>query len=192
MWSSDLRKRTGSAHYALVPMPTLSTRATIGLFSRRRAVRLPRMIISSVFRHCRRFPLGKSVRCPVERSNRMGGRCIGAAILLALTGSGAAFAAGADRGAAAVDRGAHIARMVCSYCHVAADDQPFPPRLAQSTPSFREIANRPGTNLKELRHFIATTHWDRKTLPARMPDPMLTKDDVTAVSKYIMSLRHQP
>jgi len=57
---------------------------------------------------------------------------------------------------------------------------------------FRKIANRAGTNLKALRHFIATTHWDEKTVPATMPKPMLTKEDVASVSRYIMSLRLQP
>ncbi len=88
-----------------------------------------------------------------------------------------------------VDRGAHLARQICSNCHVVADDQPVPPRLAQATPSFREIANRPGTNEKALRHFIATTHWDEKTVPVTMPNLEMTPEQISAVARYIMSLR---
>jgi len=118
-------------------------------------------------------------------------RCCGVMALLGLIGSQAPAAA-ADQDFAPVGRGAYLAQTVCSNCHVVADDQRSPPRLAQRPPSFREIANRPGTNLKALRRFIATTHWDEKTLPATMPNLMLTKEDVAAVSRYIMSLRLQP
>ncbi|HVW69098.1 MAG TPA: c-type cytochrome [Steroidobacteraceae bacterium] len=118
-------------------------------------------------------------------------RYCGVAALLGLSAA-PAVAAAADRDSALVGRGAQIAQMVCSNCHVVTDDQRSPPRLAQATPSFREIANRPGTNLKALRRFIATTHWDGKTVPVTMPDLSLTAEDVTAVSQYIMALRLQP
>ena len=89
---------------------------------------------------------------------------------------------------AAVARGADVARNVCSACHLATSDQP-PGRLAAEAPSFSEIANRPETNLKSLRKFIATTHWDMKSTPVTMPNPMLTDSQVSDVSNYIMSLR---
>ncbi|HXW75506.1 MAG TPA: cytochrome c [Steroidobacteraceae bacterium] len=85
-------------------------------------------------------------------------------------------------------RGADIARNVCSACHLATSDQE-PRQRPPEAPSFTEIANRPETNLKSLRKFIATTHWDMKTMPPTMPNPMLTNSQVSDVSHYIMSLR---
>lgn len=90
---------------------------------------------------------------------------------------------------AVVARGEHLARIICAQCHVVADDQRAPLQLRESTPSFREIANRPGTSPKSLRHFIAKTHWDMQTLPMTMPNPELTHEQVRAVTQYILSLR---
>lgn len=90
--------------------------------------------------------------------------------------------------AAAVARGESVARDVCSACHLATSDQQ-PRRLPGDAPSFTEIANRPATSLKSLRKFIATTHWDMKSMPPSMPNPMLTDSQVSDVSHYIMSLR---
>jgi mono/diheme cytochrome c family protein len=88
----------------------------------------------------------------------------------------------------AVARGEDVARNVCSACHLATRDQP-PASVPPQGPSFTDIANRPDTTLKSLRKFIATTHWDMKTLPATMPNPMLTDSQVSDVSHYILSLR---
>lgn len=86
-------------------------------------------------------------------------------------------------------RGEQIARQVCSLCHVTSDHQEFPPILRTPTPSFSEIANRPGTTAKSLQRFITTTHWDENAIPMSMPDPMLMSDQAVAVSRYIMSQR---
>jgi len=86
-------------------------------------------------------------------------------------------------------RGEQLARIVCAICHVVADDQEFPPILHSPTPSFREIANRPGTTEQTLRQFLKTTHWDEKTIPMSMPQQMLMDDQTRAVSRYILSLR---
>lgn len=88
-------------------------------------------------------------------------------------------------------RGEQIARQVCSACHVVAGDQEFPPLLHSREPSFREIANRPTTTQESIQKFITTTHWDQKTIPMTMPDPMLRPEQAVAVSRYIMSLRRQ-
>jgi mono/diheme cytochrome c family protein len=92
---------------------------------------------------------------------------------------------------ATLARGEKLSRMICAECHVVADDQKAPLRLEQPTPSFRDIANRPGTSRKSLRHFVATTHWDMKTIPITMPNPELTNEQITAVTDYIMSLRRR-
>jgi mono/diheme cytochrome c family protein len=90
--------------------------------------------------------------------------------------------------AGAVARGEGIARNVCSACHLATSDQQ-PRRLPAEAPSFTEIANRPDSSFKSLSTFIATTHWDMKSLPPTMPNPMLTDSQVSDVSRYILSLR---
>jgi len=95
----------------------------------------------------------------------------------------------ADVPKADVARGEHIARLVCSACHVVAVDQEFPPLLKQSTPAFAEIANRPGVTAESLQRFVTTTHWDVDKLPMSMPNPMLTSSEAQAVSRYILSLR---
>jgi len=90
-----------------------------------------------------------------------------------------------------VARGEHIARLVCSACHVVATDQEYPPLLNQAAPVFAEIANRPGVTVESLQRFVTTTHWDVDKLPMSMPNPMLTKAEAQAVSRYILSLRHR-
>jgi cytochrome c2 len=86
-------------------------------------------------------------------------------------------------------RGEHVAQLVCSVCHVVGKDQQFPPLLNKPAPSFFDIANRPGTSAESLQHFITNTHWDTDTLPMSMPNPMLTKEQTLAVTRYILSLR---
>jgi mono/diheme cytochrome c family protein len=86
-------------------------------------------------------------------------------------------------------RGEQIARQICSVCHVVAANQEYPPMLGAPTPSFIEIAHRPQTTAKGLQAFLKTTHWDDKTIPTGMPNPMLMPDQAAAVARYIMSLR---
>lgn len=88
-----------------------------------------------------------------------------------------------------VARGEHIAQLICSACHVVAKDQEFPPLLSRATPSFSEIANRPGASAASLQHFITSTHWNPDTLPMAMPNPALTPEQTRAVARYILSLK---
>lgn len=90
-----------------------------------------------------------------------------------------------------VARGEHIARLVCSACHVVATDQEYPPLLNKATPGFAEIANRPGVTAESLQRFITATHWDVDKLPMSMPNPMLTKAEAQDVARYILSLRNR-
>jgi mono/diheme cytochrome c family protein len=90
-----------------------------------------------------------------------------------------------------LSRGEHVARLVCSACHVVARDQEYPPILAEATPSFVDIANRPGVSAQSLQHFVTSTHWDDQKSPMAMPNPMLSKKDVQAVAQYILSLRNR-
>jgi len=114
-------------------------------------------------------------------------------LLLALLLAGGAQAANqvgcAEAGAAALARGRHLAQLLCGACHVVAQDQEFPPYLKQPTPSFYEIAARPQTNSSSLRRFLTSTHWDEKSIPMRMPNPLLTEEQTRMLSQYILCLR---
>jgi mono/diheme cytochrome c family protein len=103
----------------------------------------------------------------------------------------AAQAHGAVKPNAQVRRGEEIAQLLCSACHVVAAHQEYPPLLEDPAPSFKSIANRPQVSEAALRHFVATTHWDQKTIPLTMPNPGLTPWDIKAVIRYVLSLKAQ-
>ncbi len=87
-------------------------------------------------------------------------------------------------------KGEQLARIACSNCHVVASDSDSPvPTLHDSAPRFDDVANRPGTTEKSLQTFLMTTHWDGETIPITMPKPDLTKQQIVALSRYVMSLR---
>ncbi len=87
-------------------------------------------------------------------------------------------------------KGKQLARIACSNCHLVEGDSESPlPMLNESAPRFDDIANRPGTTEISLQKFILTTHWDGETLPMTMPKPDLTKQQIVALSRYVMSLR---
>ncbi len=92
----------------------------------------------------------------------------------------------------AIHTGRELAETVCSACHVVETNQEFPPILEQTTPSFQEIADRPGTTLGSLRSFMAHTKWDAHTQPMTMPSLMLSPDERDSLSRYILSLRTVP
>ncbi len=85
--------------------------------------------------------------------------------------------------------GERLAQEVCSACHRVAQKQERDPILKDKAPSFCEIANRPQTTAQSVAHFVLTTHWDEKSTPLKMPDPMLNKDQAAAVARYVTSLR---
>jgi len=87
-------------------------------------------------------------------------------------------------------KGKQLARIACSNCHLVENDSESPiTMLQESAPHFDDIANRPGRTEISLQKFIMTTHWDGETIPMTMPKPELTKQQVAALSRYIMSLR---
>ena len=88
-------------------------------------------------------------------------------------------------------RGEAIAQRQCSACHVVAAQQEFPPLLKQGTPSFFDIAKRPGISEKSLSKTISTKHWDLDSTPMTMPDQELSPQEVRAVARYILSLSKQ-
>ncbi len=116
----------------------------------------------------------------------------GLAVMLMLValapGVGRATDAAASPGSQ-VRRGEEVAQLQCAACHVVAEKQKYAPLLEDPAPSFESIANRPQTSEAMLRHFVATTHWDQQTVSATMPNPGLSKRDIAAVSRYILSLK---
>jgi mono/diheme cytochrome c family protein len=123
-------------------------------------------------------------------SIRTTARHLSQAMLLsaALVGAGAQ-AENAASPISQVRRGERVAQEQCSACHPVAKKQQFLPLLKQPAPSFQSIADRPETSELKLREFLATTHWDLKTLPITMPNPHLSNADGTVVIRYILSLR---
>ncbi len=95
----------------------------------------------------------------------------------------------ASRLTAQIKRGQTIALAQCSACHVVAPSQEYPPLLRDPAPSFQSIANRPNVSEKSLQHFVLTTHWDLKTVPITMPNPILSRADARAVIQYLLGLR---
>ena len=80
--------------------------------------------------------------------------------------------------------GHSFAREACSACHVV-DAEERPPRRIFIGPAFRSIANTPGMTVTALRVFLTTSH-------PKMPDPILTPDQMPDVIAYILSLRSKP
>lgn len=103
----------------------------------------------------------------------------------------AAQAEGTAKPSPQLRRGEEVAQLQCSACHVIAENQKYPPLLENPAPSFQSIADRPQTSEAVLRHFVTTTHWDQKTIPLTMPNPGLSKADIAAVIRYILSLKGQ-
>ena len=77
-----------------------------------------------------------------------------------------------------------FARQACSACHVVEADQQAP-RFLVIGPAFRDIANTRGMTATALRVFLTTSH-------PKMPNLILTPDEIADVSAYILSLRDRP
>ena len=84
--------------------------------------------------------------------------------------------------------GHKLALLICSACHIAAPDQNKPPILRTPAVSFQSLAEKEGTSYEGIRNFILTTHQDISH-PKDMPNPMLTDDEASDISAYIVSLR---
>ena len=84
--------------------------------------------------------------------------------------------------------GHKLAAIVCSVCHVAADDQSAMPIMKPPAPSFESIAQRKDITADSLAKFLTTTHRDLKTQKG-MPNPDLADFQVKQAAAYILSLR---
>ena len=87
-----------------------------------------------------------------------------------------------------VQRGGSLANKICSACHVIGADQEFSPILRDYGPDFREIAGRKDLSAESLRAFLRTTHI-RAHAPYKMPNLLLTDEQMDALVDYILSLR---
>ncbi len=87
-----------------------------------------------------------------------------------------------------VRAGRALSLKLCTPCHVVSSDQELPPILRPPAPSFRTIANRPGTSDESLRRFLTRTHAGLRDVGG-MPNPQLTEDQVREAAAFIMSLR---
>jgi len=108
------------------------------------------------------------------------------ALVSALTWAVAYAGSGTD---SQLTRGRELAEQVCTACHRVAPEQTNTPLLDPPAPSFMEIANRPGSDAKSLRHFVTRTHWKPGTEPLTMPNLSLTPEQAADVIHYLLSLR---
>ena len=105
-------------------------------------------------------------------------RRLAPAAILILT----AVSAHAQDGDAAA--GHAFAREACRACHMVEAKQQKPRRIVIG-PAFRDIANTRGMTVTALRVFLTTSH-------PKMPNLILTREEIADVSAYILSLRDRP
>jgi mono/diheme cytochrome c family protein len=80
--------------------------------------------------------------------------------------------------------GRAFAREACITCHVV-EPTNVSPRVVAIGPNFQDVANTKGMTATALRVFLTTSH-------PKMPNLILTPEQITDVSAYILSLReHQ-
>ena len=83
-----------------------------------------------------------------------------------------------------VTAGQAFAREACVTCHIV-EPTHEPPRVVVIGPKFQDIANTKGMTATALRVFLTTSH-------PKMPNLILTPEQIADVSAYILSLReHQ-
>jgi mono/diheme cytochrome c family protein len=101
----------------------------------------------------------------------LGGTAIAGMVLFAMFG---------EAMAQPVDAGYQIAKTWCSGCHEIGRESGKPANDA--VPSFSSIARLKSTSRTSIEVFLSTPH-------PKMPDYTLTRDEIRAVSAYILSLK---
>ena len=101
--------------------------------------------------------------------------------ILASALAAAASNAGAQDGDAAAGR--TFAREACNSCHVV-EPTNLSPRVVVIGPKFQDIANTKGMTATALRVFLTTSH-------PKMPNLILTSEQIADVSAYILNLRER-
>ena len=74
-----------------------------------------------------------------------------------------------------------FAREACKACHMVEAEE-GPSRMIVIGPAFREIANTPGMTATAIRVFLTSSH-------PKMPNLILTPEEMADVAAYILSLR---
>ena len=77
-----------------------------------------------------------------------------------------------------------FAREACNACHLVDAKQKKPRRIVIG-PAFRDIANTGGMTATALRVFLTTSH-------PKMPNLILTPEEIADVTAYILSLSNRP
>ena len=88
-----------------------------------------------------------------------------------------------------MQKGRHLADIICANCHVVARDQRFEPILRPPVPSFELIAQHGIVDESFLRSFLMTTHRDVRN-PEGMPNPMQMDYQIPEIAAYFISLQN--
>ena len=136
------------------------------------------MPVAPRWKACNDSP-AKRVSITMDRPRRMGHAPSTSAVALAVVMAAAAFSAEAQQGDTAV--GHAFAREACRACHEVEAKEPSP-RMIKIGPAFRDIANAPGMTATALRVFLTSSH-------PKMPNFILTPEEIADVTAYIVSLR---
>jgi mono/diheme cytochrome c family protein len=93
--------------------------------------------------------------------------------------SGAAQAA-SDLKAGDVETGRHLAERLCATCHLnpGQGEKSGP----EGIPGFRAVAKRPNQRAEDIISWL-------ESVPPMMPNHHLSRDEMVALSQFIMSLR---
>jgi len=81
-----------------------------------------------------------------------------------------------------VAKGERLARALCVNCHQVADDPSS--TVIADVPGFVEVANRRAMTREKIEAYVLSPH------PA-MPTIQFTRDELSDISAYIMSLREE-
>src|SRR5215510_12862931 len=122
-----------------------------------------------------RFPVMVSTQGLVMEQARL-------ALMVAAALTATAFNANAQDGDVAVGR--TFALEACDSCHIV-EPTNASPRVVAIAPSFQDVANTKGMTATALRVFLTTSH-------PKMPNLILTPQEIVDVSAYILSLRDPP
>jgi mono/diheme cytochrome c family protein len=77
-----------------------------------------------------------------------------------------------------------FAREACNVCHLIEPEESSS-RIIVIGPAFRDIARTPGMTAAALGAFLTSSH-------PKMPNLILTPEEIADVSAYILSLRDRP
>ena len=80
-----------------------------------------------------------------------------------------------------VAAGPAFAREACNFCHIV-EPTNVSPRIVAIGPNFQDVANTKGMTATALRVFLTTSH-------PKMPNLILTLEQIADVTAYILSLR---